>query len=65
MSKIEDRVCEKIQSRAAVGLKKYGVTCERTDFTLLDWLENAQMESMDHCIYLEAAIQKLKKEQLK
>jgi hypothetical protein len=52
-----DRVCQKMQERAAVGLKKYGVTTERTDLTTLEWLNHAQQESMDHSIYLERLIQ--------
>lgn len=47
----------KMQQRAELGLKKYGVTTERTDLTLLDWLRHAQEEAMDQAIYLEAAIQ--------
>ena len=52
-----DRVCQKMQQRAAVGLKKYGVTTERTDLTTLQWLRHAQEEAMDHSIYLERLIQ--------
>lgn len=50
------RVCEKMQNRAKVGLKKYGTTTDRKDYTLVDWLINAQEESMDHTIYTEAAM---------
>ncbi len=52
-----DRVCQKMQDRSAVGLKKYGVTTERTDLTTLQWLRHAQEEAMDHSIYLERLIQ--------
>jgi hypothetical protein len=60
MSKIEDAVCAKIQQRAEVGLKKYGVTLEREDLTELDWLIHAQEEAMDLVNYLEVLIQKKK-----
>lgn len=63
MSKIEDEVCRKIQQRAEVGLKKYGVSLERDDLSELDWLIHAQEEAMDHAGYLEVLIQK-KKQQL-
>lgn len=53
MSKIEDKVCERIQQRAAFGLTKYGVTLERTDLTLDQWLCHAQEEAMDLACYLE------------
>lgn len=59
MSQIEDIVCKKIQDRAAVGLNKYGVTLERTDLTVKDWLIHAQEEAMDLANYLETLIQKL------
>jgi hypothetical protein len=57
MSKIEDRVTEKMLSRAELGLNKYGVTMERTDLTTLEWLRHAQEESMDMAVYLERLIQ--------
>ena len=53
MSKVEDEVCELIQARAEVGLKKYGVTMEREDFTHLDWLTYLQEELMDAVVYLQ------------
>ena len=52
MSKIEDEVCEKIQQRAEVGLKKYGTTMEREDFSDLDWMIYLQEELMDGAVYL-------------
>lgn len=60
MSKIEDSVCEKIQARAVVGLFKYKVTLERTDYSTLDWLIHAQNEAMDFTNYLEVLIQREK-----
>lgn len=57
MSKIEDEVCKKIQGRAKVGLEKYGVTMERTDFSHLDWLIYAQEEAMDFAVYLQRMIE--------
>ena len=53
MSKIEDKVCEKIQARAEVGLKKYGTTMEREDFSDLDWMTYLQEELMDSVVYLQ------------
>jgi hypothetical protein len=57
MSVIEDQVCKKIQQRAEFGLKKYGVSLERTDLTKLQWLIHAQEEAMDLAGYLEVLIQ--------
>lgn len=61
MSAIEDVVCEKIQTRAEFGLKKYGVTLERDDLSTLDWLIHAQEEAMDLANYLEVLIQRERK----
>ncbi len=56
MSKIEDEVCEKIQQRAEVGLKKYGTNMEREDFSDLDWMNYLQEELMDGAVYLQRMI---------
>jgi hypothetical protein len=53
MSKLEDKVCEKIKRRAEVGKAKYGVTMERTDLTTLEWLTHLQEELMDAAVYVE------------
>ena len=53
MSKLEDKVCEKIKGRAEVGKAKYGVTMERTDLTTLEWLTHLQEELMDAAVYVE------------
>jgi hypothetical protein len=57
MSSIEDTVCKKIQKRAELGLRKYGVSLERDDLNTLDWLRHAQEEAMDLAAYLEVLIQ--------
>ena len=53
MSKVEDEVCEEIQERAKVGLKKYGVTMERDDLSHDEWLEHLQHELMDAIVYVQ------------
>ena len=57
MSKIEEKVCERILERAKVGKSKYGVTMEREDLSRLEWLKHAQEEAMDLAVYLEKLIQ--------
>ena len=47
------KVMEKLEQRAEAGLVKYGVTTERTDLSLLDWLNHLQDELMDACVYVE------------
>lgn len=53
MSAIEDAVIEIIKQRAETGLKKYGVTVERDDLSVFEWIEHAQQEALDLAIYLE------------
>ena len=47
--------------RAKIGKEKYGVTLDREDLSMLDWIQHAQEEHMDAILYLE----KLKKEYIK
>lgn len=60
MSKIEESVINKIRSRADVGEKKYGVTMERDDLTLLQWINHLQEELLDASVYIEKLLQELK-----
>lgn len=46
-------VVEKFLQRSAVGIAKYGVTLDRTDLGVLDWIQHAQEELMDGILYLE------------
>lgn len=48
-----EAVRAKLLARAAVGLRKYGVTTERTDYTSKDWLRELQHELLDAAVYLE------------
>lgn len=60
MTRIEDKVCEKIQERAEIGLKKYGVGMTREDFSFLKWLQYLQEELLDAAVYLEKVMENLK-----
>ena len=53
MSKVEDNVCKKIQQRADVGKKKYGVTMEEEILSMREWLVHLQEELMDAAVYVE------------
>ena len=57
MSKIEDSVCKKIQDRAQVGKKKYGVTMERDDLSFVQWMTHLQEELMDAIVYIEKTLE--------
>ena len=56
MDKNVTAVVNKMFERANTGLKKYGVTTERTDLTNKQWLIHAQEEAMDLAIYLQRII---------
>lgn len=42
--------------RSEVGIQKYGVTLDRTDLSLRDWLQHAYEETLDQANYLKRAI---------
>lgn len=50
-----ERVRQLLLDRSVVGLKKYGVTTERTDLNLPQWLQHAIEEALDLANYLQAA----------
>ena len=50
---IVQAVIRKFQERSELGIKKYGVTLDRTDLKPLDWIQHAQEEHMDAILYLE------------
>lgn len=58
MSKIEDKVCAKIQARAELGKQKYGVTMEREDLNIKEWLGHLQEELMDAVVYVEKLLER-------
>lgn len=45
--------------RAKVGKRKYGVTMERDDLTLVEWMKHFSEELMDALVYIEKQIQML------
>jgi hypothetical protein len=53
-----DSIVRAVEERAKMGKAKYGTDLDRTDLSVLDWIQHAQEEHMDAILYLE----KLKKE---
>ena len=51
-----ESVVAKLRSRSEVGLKKYGVTLERTNLMTKEWLVHLQEELMDACNYIEVLL---------
>ena len=56
MSEYEERVIAEITNRAERGLNKYGVSMERGDLSVAEWLQHAKEEALDLSIYLERLI---------
>jgi hypothetical protein len=56
---IVESVINQFRERSEVGIKKYGVTLDRTDLSTLDWISHAQQEAMDFVLYLEKLKQTL------
>lgn len=54
-----EKVRAELLSRSEIGIEKYGVTTDRSDLTLVDWLRHALEETLDTAVYLQAAITKL------
>jgi len=60
---IEALVCEDIEKRQELGMKKYGVSVADSDLPLEDWLQHAYEETLDKAIYLKRAIEKIRSQQ--
>ena len=50
---IVESVINRFSLRSNAGIEKYGVTLQRDDLTTLEWLQHAQDEAMDFCLYIE------------
>jgi hypothetical protein len=46
-------VINSFKQRAEFGQKKYGTNLDRTDLSVLNWIQHAQEEHMDAILYLE------------
>jgi hypothetical protein len=50
---IVSSVIDQFLARSKKGKEKYGVDLDRTDLSLLEWIEHAKQEHMDAILYLE------------
>jgi len=64
VDRIVIQVLNQIADRSERGLEKYGTNLERTDLETLDWIQHAQEEAMDLCLYLERLKEQIKNKQL-
>jgi hypothetical protein len=53
MDSIVSSIIKQFEERSIKGKEKYGVDLDRTDLTLLEWIEHAKQEHMDAILYLE------------
>jgi len=54
-----NEVIKDMIAREQLGIKKYGTTIDRDDYSLKDWLQHALEEQIDSVLYLKKAIQQL------
>jgi hypothetical protein len=59
LDSIVTSIIQQFEERAAKGKTKYGVDLDRTDLSLLEWIEHAKQEHMDAILYLEKIKQTL------
>lgn len=66
---MEDSVVEAVRQdlldRSKIGINKYGVTLDRDDLSLEQWLQHAYEECLDQANYLKKSILQLQKQQTK
>ncbi len=55
--KIVEAVREDLLRRSQRGIEKYGVTLDRDDLSLREWLQHAYEECLDKANYLKKIIQ--------
>jgi hypothetical protein len=53
MDSIVTSIIKQFEERSIAGKTKYGTDLDRTDLSLVDWIEHAKQEHMDAILYLE------------
>ena len=53
LDSVVSSILNQFTTRALMGKAKYGVDLDRTDLTLVEWIEHAKQEHMDAILYLE------------
>ncbi len=56
---IVESVIEQFKQRSEAGINKYGVTLDREDLNVLEWLQHLQEELMDATLYVQKLKEKL------
>jgi hypothetical protein len=63
LDSIVSSIINQFTVRSLMGKVKYGVDLDRTDLTLLEWIEHAKQEHMDAILYLEKIKQEVSGEE--
>ena len=58
-----NEICLEYMKRADHGFKKYGVTTERTDLDLMQWIQHLKEELMDAVVYIHRIQKEMKDKQ--
>jgi len=58
-----NEICNEFELRSLHGFKKYGVTTERTDLDLMQWIQHLKEELMDAVVYIHRIQKELKEKQ--
>ena len=58
-----NEICLEYMTRADHGFKKYGVTTERTDLDIMQWIQHLKEELMDAVVYIHRIQKELKDKQ--
>ena len=53
LDSIVTSVIKQFEERSIQGKEKYGTDLDRTDLSLVEWIEHAKQEHMDAILYLE------------
>lgn len=56
MDSIVNKVIDKLKTRSARGISKYGTTLDRQDLSIKDWLNHLQEELLDAANYAEVLL---------
>lgn len=63
--KVVEAVREDLLRRSQFGIDKYGISLERTDLNLRNWLQHAYEECLDQANYLKRSILEIDEKQEK
>lgn len=60
---IVSMVIAQFRQRSSIGIEKYNTTLAENDLSLVEWLEHAKEEAMDQVLYLQRAIDEVRRKE--